>query len=134
MTDPSLPPPTAPQPARPVSKWSIVSLVLLAPAIAFAFLPFYFVQNASTAGPAEGAALTVLVSGSCIVACMCVLVGFLTGWLGARRSRRDITMAWSGMALHGAILVLLAVAVVLGCVFAAFAEFISVSSGGEGIC
>jgi uncharacterized membrane protein len=106
------------------------SLVLVAPTIIFALLPFYFVRNASTAGPAEGAALTVLVSGSCIVVLLCLLVGFLTGWVGARRSRREISMAWSGMALHGAILVLLAVAVVLGCVFAAFAEFISLSSGG----
>jgi hypothetical protein len=108
----------------------MVLLVLLAPTIVFAFLPFYFLHNASTAGPAEGAALTVLVSGSCFVALLCVFVGFSTGWVGARRSRRDNTMAWSGMALHGAILVLLAVAVVLRCVFAAFAEFISMSSGG----
>jgi hypothetical protein len=110
--------------------WSIVSLVSFAPTIFFAFLPFYFVRNTSTAGPAEGAGLTVLVYGSCIVAFFCVLVGFLTGWVGARRSRRGMVLAWSGMALHGAILLLLSVAVVLGAVLAAFAEFISRSSGG----
>jgi hypothetical protein len=110
--------------------WSIVSLVLLAPTIVFAFLPFYFVRNSSTAGPAEGAALTVLLFSSCIVAFLCVLVGFFAGWVGARRSRRALALAWSGMALHGAVLVLLAVALILGAVFAAFEEFISMSSGG----
>jgi hypothetical protein len=130
MTDSSLQPPNGPQAGRSLSMWSIVSLVLLAPTIIFSFLPYYFVRNSSTAGPAEGAALTVLVFGSCIVAFLCVLVGFLTGWVGARRSRRNMVLAWSGMALHGAILLLLAVAIAPGAVLAGLAEFISRSSGG----
>jgi hypothetical protein len=130
MSNASLPPLTAPQSARSLSKWSIVSLVLLAPTIVFFLLPFYFVRNTSTAGPAEGAALTVLVFGSLTVAFLCVLVGFLTGWIGARRSRRGLILAWSGRALHGAILLLLVVALVLGGIFAAFADFISRASGG----
>ena len=130
MTNSSVPRPTTPQPARSLSTWSIVSVVLLAPTIIFAFLPFYFVRNTSTAGPAEGAGLTVLVVSSCIVSFLCVLMGFATGWVGARRSRRAMVLAWSGMALHGAILLLLSVAVVLAAVLAAFAEFISRSSGG----
>jgi formate hydrogenlyase subunit 3/multisubunit Na+/H+ antiporter MnhD subunit len=78
--------------------WSIVSLVLLVLTIIFAVLPFYFVRNSSTAGTTEGAALTVLVCSSCILAFLCVLVGFFAGWVGAQRSRRDMLLAWSGMA------------------------------------
>jgi hypothetical protein len=108
----------------------MVSLVLLAPMIIFSILPFYFVRTTSIAGPAEGAGLEVVVYGSCIVAFACVLVGFMAGWVGARRSSRGLLLGWSGMALHGVIILLLVVAAVLGALFAAFAEFVSRASGG----
>jgi hypothetical protein len=131
MTESALPPATTPpQRARVLSAWSIVSLVLTGLVMVFSLLPFYFVRNTSPAGPAEGAALTLLVYGCGIIALLCVLLGFFTGWAGTRRSRGGMVLAWAGMAIHGAILLLVAAAVFLAIVFVAWAAFISRASGG----
>jgi hypothetical protein len=118
------------EPTSVLSAWSILSLILLVLAIVFCLVPFYFIQNSSGAGPAEGAALTVLVYGSLSIAFLCVVFGFFSGWTGARRSYGSMLLARAGMVLHGAILLLLGVVLVIAMLFVTWAAFISRASGG----
>jgi O-antigen/teichoic acid export membrane protein len=126
----SAPSPNTPAPTRVLSRWSIISLILLPVAIGFVLLPIIPILQNTVDDPGLGGALTALMYAGFIMAFLCVLVGFFTGWAGARRSRSNMVLARAGIWIHGAILLLLAVAVVLGALFLAFASFISRASGG----
>src|SRR6516225_2776935 len=101
MAPPSARSPSMSGPPRQLSRWSIVSLLLLPVATAIALLPTHPVRHNSVDDPGLGAALTAMMYAGFVIASLCVLVGFVTGWIGARRSRGSKLLARAGMALHG---------------------------------
>jgi hypothetical protein len=82
-------------------------------AVVLALLPIYAVLHNSVDDPGLGAGLAAMMYAGFVIASLCVPVGFVTGWIGARRSRGSKLLARAGMALHGTILVVLAVVAVL---------------------
>jgi hypothetical protein len=94
-----------PRSGAPISAWSKVSLALLPLAIAFFVLPAFLLY-----GPMEGdpAGLVNLMIVACcwFAAGLCVLVGFVSGWVGVRRYRGDGELPRTAWALHSAICVL----------------------------
>jgi hypothetical protein len=121
----SAPSPNTSEPTPVLSIWSIISLILLPVAIGFVVLPLIPIFQNTVEDPGLGGALTALLYSGIIMAFLCVLGGFFAGWAGARRSRGKMVLARAGIWIHGAILLLLAVAVVLGALLA-FASFMGI--------
>ncbi len=80
-------------PPRIFSGWSIASVCLLGLAIAAATFTLSFVVPDRGTGPAEGAAVALVVGVGGITAWTCALLGTIFGWLGLGRCTRAKALA-----------------------------------------
>jgi hypothetical protein len=90
---------------RSLSAWSIISLVLFALAILVMLAALVFMPHRAT-GPADAAALTLLLFVCLAGEFGCTVLGVITGWIGVRRSRGYPEWPWAGLALNSALLLL----------------------------
>jgi hypothetical protein len=91
---------------RTLSAFSVISLIFFALALCPPLFLTVFMLNYSATGPAEGAAYAFLLFICLGMLFVCTLLGVLTGWIGARRSRDYPELPWAGLALNSALLLL----------------------------
>jgi VIT1/CCC1 family predicted Fe2+/Mn2+ transporter len=101
------------RPNQFLSVWSVISLVFFALAVAVPLLAFVLVPHRAV-GPADAAGLTFVLFVSLAAEFACAVLGFITGWVGVRRSRGYPAWSRAGLALNCSLLLLhLVVPVVL---------------------
>jgi hypothetical protein len=85
---------------RPLSRWSVASLLMLALALAGLLLMYGLRTDGYVPGVANR--ITILLElGACIVvAWVSSLVGAITGWVGARRSSNLAGLAWASVVVN----------------------------------